>query len=114
MSASTFEKPAENAEEANSTNEAAAQAPNEGTEGSSEYIAPFYPYHGIPRRPNRYMVTLKKSHTTEKHCEVIGERIRASDTGGWYSATLSNELRERVRRDPGVVEVTQYGTAEWG
>jgi hypothetical protein len=59
-------------------------------------------------------VTLQKGYTAAKHWEAIGEDLGVTVTGGWYSARISDEQRERIRRDPGVKEITQYGRVIWG
>lgn len=79
-----------------------------------EYVAPFKPFHGTPLYPNYYLVTLHEKGKMEKHWNAIGENLGKRDMGGWYSATLSMEQIERIRRDPGVKSVVQYGDAVWG
>lgn len=54
-----------------------------------------------------------KGHTYDKHFDFIGETLDITRLGAMYNATLSGEQRERIRRDPGVSQVTQYGGAEW-
>lgn len=97
------------------------QQPTESTQEYShqdvditEYVAPYYPNEGVPRKPNRYLVTFFKEHTLDKHRDAIGEHIRVAFSSSWYSATLTDEKRERIRRDPGVKDVRQIGSAEWG
>ena len=81
--------------------------------GGNEYVAPFTPFHGVPLKPNYYMVTLHDQHTPKQHWEAIGEDLGVTFIGRWYSAFLTVEQRERIRRDPGVTDVTQYGKAVW-
>ena len=106
-------KPNEHADQNNPENQGSTPSANGDKQGPEGYVAPFFPYDGTPLRPNRFMVTLKAEHTMEEHWKVIGERLGV-DEGGWYSATLSEEQIERIRRDRGVKEVRQYGRAVWG
>jgi hypothetical protein len=114
MSASTQQESERNQTDVQNPSDATQQAPNEGCDAAEQYVAPFFPYHGVPLNPYRYMVTFYKGHTLEKHWQAIGIKFGTDWSGDWYSATLSDDQRERVRRDPGVKEVRQYGQAEWG
>lgn len=82
----------------------------------AEYIAPF---DACPksRTPWRYYVNFRPGHTPEAHAKAIGEKeiaLFAPHPIGPWSGTMTDEYRERVRRDPGVERVTQYdGEGEW-
>ena len=115
MSASEPQESVNNEIEIQSSAENTEQRPNNNTNG--QYVAPLHLYdghEGPPLSPNRYMVTFYNGHTQEKHWEVVGEIIGGAWFGSWYAATLSDDQIERIRRDPGVKEVRQYGRVEWG
>jgi len=82
----------------------------------AEYIAP---YESCPESttPWRYYVIFRPEHTPEEHAKAIGEKeiaLFAPNSIGPCSGTMTDEYRERVRRDPGVEKVFQYsGEGEW-
>jgi hypothetical protein len=82
----------------------------------AEYIAPF---EACPEctTPWRYYVMFRPGHTPEAHAQAIGEKeiaLFAPHPTGPCSGTMTDEYRERVRRDPGVERVIQYdGQGEW-
>jgi len=67
--------------------------------------------------PWRYYVRFADSHTLEAHRKAMGDiavREDAPQPEGLSSGTMTEEYRERLRRDPGVVAVWQYdGRGEW-
>jgi hypothetical protein len=83
---------------------------------SAEYIAPF---EACPESttPWRYYIMFRPGHTPEAHAQAIGEKeiaLFAPHPIGPQSGTMTDEYRERVRRDPGVERVIQYdGQGEW-
>lgn len=82
-----------------------------------EWIAPYRPYDGSQgpcRRYDRYTVNFFEGHTVAKHEEIVQGIGRQGGGQGWYQRILSEEERERVRRDPGVASVVQCGPAYWG
>ena len=85
-------------------------------EHPEEYVAPF---EACPESttPWRYYVIFREGHTPEAHAKAIGEKeiaLFAPDPIGPWSGTMTDEYRERVRRDPGVERVIQYsGEGEW-
>ena len=82
------------------------------TSSPTEYIAPYVPADESII-PDRYLVILSDGHTFEKHCEAVGEQLDVFYQGGFYSGTLTEDQRERSRRDPGVEKVIQYIDSEW-
>lgn len=80
------------------------------------YVAPFEAYPESTT-PWRYYVIFRPKHTPEAHARAIGEEkiaLFAPHPIGPWSGTMTDEYRERVRRDPGVEKVIQYsGGGEW-
>jgi hypothetical protein len=81
-----------------------------------EYVAPFTS-HPESTTPWRYYLVFRSGHTPEAHAKAISEkeiaRFAPHPIGPW-SGTMTDEYRERVRRDPGVEKVIQYtGEGEW-
>ena len=93
----------------NTTGNALVEVSNKEVDDTSEYIAPFYPYDGVPLRPCYYAVTFVRAYTRKQHWEAIGENLGPPGTDSWYSATLTPEQIDRIRRDPGVKKVRQNG-----
>jgi hypothetical protein len=96
--------------------ESQKQAVTNEDPNTEEYIAPF---EACPESttPWRYYVMFREEHTPEAHAKAIGERelaLFAPHPRGPCSGTMTDEYRERVRRDPGVERVIQYdGGGEW-
>ena len=67
--------------------------------------------------PWRYYVRFADNHTLEAHRKAMGDiavREDAPQPEGLNSGTMTEEYRERLRKDPGVVAVWQYnGQGEW-
>lgn len=67
--------------------------------------------------PWRYYVRFADYHTLEAHKKAMGDisvREDAPQPEGLWSGTMTDEYREHLRRDPGVVAVWQYdGHGEW-
>jgi hypothetical protein len=67
--------------------------------------------------PWRYYARFTAQHTLEAHRKAIGVipvRDDAPQPEGLSSGTMTDEHRERLRRDPSVVAVWQYdGQGEW-
>jgi hypothetical protein len=82
-----------------------------------EYVAPFTS-HPESTTPWRYYVVFRSGHTAEAHAKAMGEKgieLGAPHPTGLWSGTMTDEYRERLRRDPGVEMVIQYcGSGEWG
>lgn len=87
-----------------------------GQDNAAEYVAPF---EACPESttPWRYYVDFRAGHTAEAHAKAIGVReldMWAPHPNGPCSGTMTDEYRERVRRDAGVERVIQYsGEGEW-
>lgn len=84
---------------------------------SQEWVSPYRPYDGNQgpcQRYDRYIVEFFQGHTLEKHRERVGAYVGGIFCGFWYQGILSEDVRERVRRDPGVSVVQQCGPASWG
>ncbi|KAG9694130.1 hypothetical protein KCU95_g5866, partial [Aureobasidium melanogenum] len=83
---------------------------------SKPYLAPLELAPGSTT-PWRYYVRFDHSHTLEAHKKVMGDipiRDDAPQPEGLNSGTMTDEYRERLRRDPGVIAVWQYhGQGEW-
>jgi hypothetical protein len=85
-------------------------------ENDAEYVAPFEACLESTT-PWRYYVDFRAGHTAEAHAKAIGVKeldMWAPHPNGPCSGTMTDEYRERVRRDPGVERVIQYsGEGEW-
>ncbi|KAH0382100.1 hypothetical protein KCU92_g6559, partial [Aureobasidium melanogenum] len=83
---------------------------------SKVYIAPLE-LEPNSTTPWRYYVRFDHSHTLEAHKKAMGDisvREDAPQPEGLWSGTMTDEYRERLRRDPGVIAVWQYdGQGEW-
>ncbi|KAG9563859.1 hypothetical protein KCU71_g2058, partial [Aureobasidium melanogenum] len=83
---------------------------------SEVYIAPLE-LEPNSTTPWRYYVRFDDSHTLEAHKKAMGDisvREDAPQPEGLWSGTMTDEYRERLRRDPGVIAVWQYdGQGEW-
>lgn len=83
---------------------------------SSECVAPYEQWPGVSAAPNRYLVLLHDGYTNKRHKAVIGEGLSTGQSGPSFSSyvgTLTDDMRERVRRDPGVKKITQFGDDQW-
>ncbi|KAG9823257.1 hypothetical protein KCU98_g4346, partial [Aureobasidium melanogenum] len=85
-------------------------------QASEDYVAPLE-LEPNSTTPWRYYVRFDHSHTLEAHKKAMGDisvREDAPQPEGLWSGTMTDEYRERLRRDPGVIAVWQYhGQGEW-
>ncbi|CAD0100392.1 unnamed protein product [Aureobasidium mustum] len=83
---------------------------------SGPYVAPLELAPGSTT-PWRYYVRFNHSHTLSAHKKAMGDISVLEDAPqpkGLWSGTMTDEYRERLRRDPGVIAVWQYhGQGEW-
>ncbi|KAG9943384.1 hypothetical protein KCU81_g8883, partial [Aureobasidium melanogenum] len=83
---------------------------------SKPYVAPLELEPGSTT-PWRYYVRFADYHTLEAHKKAMGDisvREDAPQPEGLSSGTMTDEYRERLRQDPGVIAVWQYdGQGEW-
>jgi len=106
---------------ANSTTNSSVTAKSITTSPTSKptsevYVAPLELEPGSTT-PWRYYVRFAGNHTIEAHKKAMGDVVVREDAPqpeGLSSGTMTEEYRERLRRDPGVVAVWQYdGRGEW-
>lgn len=75
----------------------------EAETSDSDYLAPYH-RHDEEKIPNAYYVMFKKGHTVAKHFQSVGHSFKVSelvdDMG--YTANVDDDVREQIRRDPGV------------
>lgn len=98
-----------------STQGAATNTPP-SSQSSETYLAPLE-LAPCSTTPWRYYVRFVDYHTLEAHKKAMGDiavREDAPQPEGLWSGTMTDEYRERLRRDSGVVAVWQYeGQGEW-
>lgn len=71
---------------------------------ASGYLADYYQL-SEDRVPKSYSVMFKEGHTVAKHLEFLGrsfEMFAMADNRGYSTENIDENLREQIRRDPGV------------
>ncbi|KAG9664443.1 hypothetical protein KCU64_g656, partial [Aureobasidium melanogenum] len=100
----------------NSSITSSTKNPTTNALASKLYVAPLE-LEPNSTTPWRYYVRFDHSHTLEAHKKAMGDisvRQDAPQPEGLWSGTMTDEYRERLRRDPGVIAVWQYdGQGEW-